>query len=324
MTEKLTATNKEVENQPTAEESRVLPLAIAGLVCFVIAVFLGYGSWYLFGAKLKQNIVSVAVTEPPPVFTAIPETPVPVQTVQPTASPEVVEEEKKPEIEGTVSIAGLEFATGGGDTKLPFKRTIITDFAIAETEVTNGQYAEFVKDAKYQAPPNWKNGAIPAGEEKFPVTDVSWKDAQSFCQWMSKKTGRTVRLPSEAEWELAARGKEGLKYPWGNEWKKDAVSSSETGGKISAVKSSEINRSPFGVYDTAGNVWEWTQDKLENESEASDQFVVKALKNKQILRIVKGGTSKDKVSQISAQARYEIPENTRVPEVGFRYVVVTK
>ncbi len=323
MTEKITATSTEVENHPTVQKSRVLPLAIAGVVCFVIAVFLGYGSWYLFGAKSKNSRINAAVVESQPIAPAAETTPspAPVQTAQPAATPEKI---KQPEIEGTVNVAGTEFATGGGETKLPIRRTIIGDFAIAETEVTNEQYAAFVTDAKHSPPPGWKSGVFPQGEEKFPVTGVSWTDAQSFCEWMSKKSGQIVRLPSEAEWELAARGAEGLKYPWGNEWKKDAAVSSETGGKISAVKSSEVNRSPFGAYDMAGNVWEWTQDKLQNESEASDQFVVKAFKNKQVLRIVKGGTSKDRVSQISAQARYEIPENTKVPEVGFRYVVAAK
>ena len=84
------------------------------------------------------------------------------------------------------------------------------------------------------------------------MVNVSWRDANAFCQWLGKKLGLPVRLPTEAEWELAARGSQGNKYPWGNDWNDEAALSKKTGGKISAVKSFPINRSPFGAYRYGG------------------------------------------------------------------------
>ena len=156
------------------------------------------------------------------------------------------------------------------------------------------------------------------------MTNVSYTDAVLFCKWLEKKLGATVRLPSEAEWELAARGAAANKYPWGGEWKKEAAISEETGGKISAVKSFPLNRSPFGAFDMAGNVWEWTQDRVSKNEAVTDPRVKKALEDGQILRIVKGGSAVEKADQISARARYEIPETTRDASVGFRYVVERK
>lgn len=294
------------------DELRLLPFLVAGLICFAIAVILGTGSWLVFGSRTRGKLPTTAETSLPSNLetTPMPETNAPVVT--------------KPRVEGVVEVAGGEIALGGGETKMPLTRVAVKDFSIAETEVTNAQYAEFVKETGHAAPPVWKSGAFPNGEENFPVTNVSFEDAAAFCAWLENKIGYPVRLPTEAEWELAARGAGGNKYPWGSEWNNQAVISKENGGKISAVKSFPLNRSPFGAFDMAGNVWEWTQDKVEKNEKVTDQAVREALEQGRILRVVKGGSSLIPAQQISAQARYEIPEDTKVPSVGFRYVVERK
>ena len=297
------------------DELRFLPFAVAGLICFTIAVILGTGSWLIFGSRTRGKLPVAADANLP----SNAETAKTTETNSVNAPLTV-----KQRVEGIVEVAGGEIELGGGETKLPVERVTVKDFSIAETEVTNAQYAEFVKETGHAAPPNWKNGEIPKGEENFPVTQVSYQDALVFCSWLEKKIGLPVRLPTEAEWELAARGAAGNKYPWGSQWNKDAVLSKENGGKISAVKSFPLNRSPFGAYDMAGNVWEWTRDIVEKNENVTDEAVKKALEQGQVLRIVKGGSSLIPAAQISAQARYEIPETTRVPSVGFRYVVERK
>jgi eukaryotic-like serine/threonine-protein kinase len=137
----------------------------------------------------------------------------------------------------------------------PAHKVPVAAFLIDKTEVTNEQYAKFVQFTHRAAPSHWKNGQIPAGETYFPVANVSWYDARDYCQWIGK------RLPTEEEWEYAARGRENFLYPYGNEWKEELSSASPSPiriGKLSNVGSYPIGASPFKVLDMAGNVAEWT------------------------------------------------------------------
>jgi toxoflavin biosynthesis protein ToxD len=304
------------------DDLRLLPFAVAGLICFTIAVVLGTGSWFVFGSRARPKIQATAETNFPAPATEKPEPTAKIEEVPVILpNPPAVE---KPLPEGVVEVAGGEIAIGGGETKLPLERVFVKDFSIAETEVTNSAYAEFIRETNHAAPPDWTDGKPPKGRESFPVTNVSFSDAQDFCEWLSKKTGFGVRLPSEAEWEFAARGATANKYPWGGEWKKEAANSEETGGKVSAVKSFAMNRSPFGAYDMAGNVWEWTADKVSKTDAVFDPRVKRALDSGEVLRIVKGGSAFEKSALISVQSRYEIPQSTRDVWVGFRYVIERK
>lgn len=325
-----TAQAIEIPPAESVEESRVLPLAVAALVCFAISLTLGCGAWYLFGSRSpndgeqfavadrQKSEVSAPETQPAPAS----ETAVQTETNQTETNQQSNQTETdQAEVEGVVEVEGGEIAVGG-DAKRPLQRSIINDFAIAETEVTNAQYFEFIKETDHAAPPGWKEKKFPDGAENYPVTNVSWRDADAFCRWLATKLDREVRLPTEAEWELAAAGRAGGKYPWGDGWNKEAGHSLESGGKVSAVKSFALNRSPSGAFDMIGNVWEWTQDKVADQTGATDEMVEEALKAGRTLRVVKGGSAEEKAAQISAQARYEIPETAKAPTVGFRYVIV--
>lgn len=331
MTEKTAQTLETLPVSQPAEDSRVLPLAVAGVVCFVIAVILGTGSWMLFGSHPTKKAAQETTVEVHPIVVGNSESPANVQIQNTAAVNMAVNTNPEPAVnlagQGVVKVDGGEVVLGGGNTKLPLERAIVGEFWIAETEVTNTQYAEFVKEANYSAPSDWKKGEIPAGRENFPVANVSWNDAAEFCKWKEKKIGLPVRLPTEAEWEFAARGREGYKFPWGNNWNPDGVISKEKGGKVSAVKSFSLNRSPFGVYDMFGNVWEWTNDKVGKTEQKADEDVKKAAEKGESLRIVKGGSAEDEESELSAMAtqiRYQIPESTKISFVGFRYVIIQK
>lgn len=155
--------------------------------------------------------------------------------------------------------AGMAFVPGGsflmgsddGDTisKPPHFETV-SPFFMDTTEVTNAQYAEFIK-ATGQVPPRaWKEGVYPEAEANFPVTGITWYEAAEYAAWKGK------RLPTEAEWEFAARGTDGRTYPWGDDWDASLANAGENAKGLRPVGQGGV--SPFGIYDMAGNAWEWT------------------------------------------------------------------
>ncbi len=136
----------------------------------------------------------------------------------------------------------------------------LPDYSIGRTPVTNAQYAAFVEATGYKAPNYWEGGKPPVGKEDHPVVYVSWHDARAYCEWLSEKKGQACRLPSEAEWEKAARGTEGWIYPWGDAWHDGCCNSHESGSSDATPvgRYSPQGDSPYGCADMAGNVWEWT------------------------------------------------------------------
>jgi formylglycine-generating enzyme required for sulfatase activity len=140
----------------------------------------------------------------------------------------------------------------------------LPDYYLAKTPVTNAQYAAFVQATGHRGPKYWTGGNPPAGKESHPVVNVSWDDAMAYCNWLSKVTGKSYCLPSEAEWEKAARGTDGQVWPWGNEWDAQRCNSSE-GGKwdTTPVGAYPQGASPYGVLDMVGNAWEWTRSVYE-------------------------------------------------------------
>ena len=133
----------------------------------------------------------------------------------------------------------------------------VGSFYIDRTEVTNEEYARFIEETGREAPENWKDGKPPAAQEKFPVTFVSFIDAVEFADWISKRDNVLCQLPTEKEWEYAARsGEKQYIYPWGNDW---IPNRANIGSKIpKAVGTSGDETEVGGIQDMLGNVWEWT------------------------------------------------------------------
>ncbi len=132
-------------------------------------------------------------------------------------------------------------------------RLIDRPYWMDKYEVTNAAYRGFVTATGRQAPDHWRNGAFGPGEERLPVVYVTWYDAQDYCGWAGK------RLPTEAEWEKAARGTDGRLFPYGDTFDAKKSNSPQSGiGRLIPVGSFPQGRSPYGLSDVAGNVWEWT------------------------------------------------------------------
>jgi iron(II)-dependent oxidoreductase len=148
-----------------------------------------------------------------------------------------------------------EFIMGSNQEKDegPERMVFLRSFYIDKFEVTNANYSKFVKETRHREPKEWLVYGYREDKKDHPVIFVSLSDAVEYCKWMGK------RLPTEDEWEKAARGSDGHIYPWGNKFESERANTSLSGivgtTKVGLYK---WGSSPYGVYDMAGNVWEWT------------------------------------------------------------------
>jgi serine/threonine-protein kinase len=171
---------------------------------------------------------------------------------------------------GMILINGGKFVMGNNisddPAEAPEHEVTVKSFYIDKYEVTNQQYYEFVKDSGYAIPDHWSNGRFEEGQENFPVVNVSWNDAQAYARWAKK------RLPSEEEWEFAARGQDRRLYPWGKQFSAVNANTKESGKNSTTLVGSfgSAGASPFNVMDMSGNALEWTASpyKLYPGSEA--------------------------------------------------------
>ncbi len=180
----------------------------------------------------------------------------------PTEPPPAAEE--APVTEGMVAVPAGVFVMGsseGLEDERPAHEVDLPAFQIDQTEVTNAQFALFAESTGYQtqaeesgSPKTWRD-EWQTGEEDFPVVRVSWADAIAYCEWAGKY------LPTEAEWEKAARGPDAYTFPWGNDYDPAKVNGKDSGirGPV-AVSSYPDGASPYGALNMAGNVREWTAD----------------------------------------------------------------
>jgi len=184
----------------------------------------------------------------------------------PTPTPIPIPTEEKREESLMVTIPAGEFIMGndqGREEERPAHTIFVDTFEMDLFEVTNEDFARFVEETGYVTEAEkaadgatWRTRG--EGKERHPVIEVSWNDAVAYCQWLGK------RLPTEAEWEKAARGTEGLIYPWGNEWDPSKANTKDSGLRGTTVIGSFAEGvSPHGLFDMAGNVWEWTADWYE-------------------------------------------------------------
>jgi len=156
---------------------------------------------------------------------------------------------------GEVTI-GLNKRDGGDVYESPAHKVVLKPFFIDRTEVTNEDYKKCVDAGKCKPPNTWTNRNFADGDSLKPVTGVSWHDAKQFAEWAGK------RLPTEEEWELAAKGFDGRRYPWGNKWIDGYANANTKNGRLMNVGEHKNGASPFGALDMVGNVWEWTDSDL--------------------------------------------------------------
>jgi formylglycine-generating enzyme required for sulfatase activity len=162
-----------------------------------------------------------------------------------------------------IAIEGGSFLMGrasGPPQETPAHPVSVQPFQMDRTEVTNSEYADFVRETNHAPPSHWSATKPPFGQEQWPVVNVSFNDVNAFAAWRSQRDRVFYRLPTEEEWEYAARnGERGDLYPWGPDWKENVAVLKEA--TPAPVGSRTEGRNRWGVADLIGNVWEWTGSK---------------------------------------------------------------
>jgi formylglycine-generating enzyme required for sulfatase activity len=201
----------------------------------------------------------------------------------------------------------------------PAHERTVGPFAIDRTEVTNAEYAEFVRGQGHAPPPGWNGTSPKTGEERYPVSNVTYEDATAFAAWRSKRDGVTYRLPTEAEWEFAARGGDSARmYPWGAEWVQGYANLN--GGGAAPVGSFPLGRTPQGLDDMIGNVWEWTASEASMYKGNDRTALGDQDRGKMVTRGGSFESYADGNEPITVTARRWVPRGFRHPVLGFRLV----
>ncbi|HKO98598.1 MAG TPA: SUMF1/EgtB/PvdO family nonheme iron enzyme [Pyrinomonadaceae bacterium] len=247
-------------------------LFAAGLFIFIIAI-IGAGALYLW--LQRSPSVKSSSQSSPSSYRAEATLPIP---------------------EGMVYVRGGTFLMGrddGDEYERPAHKVTVAPFFLDKFEVTCEQYQKFLDATQRVAPTSWRAGRFPAGAAKLPVTGVTWDDANAYAGWAGK------RLPTEEEWEFAARGSSGGKYPWGKEWRAKAANAGDSSaGRLADVGSYPDGNSSDGVMDLIGNAWEWTSSDLA----AYPGGQLSSISRKD-LKVIRGGSWKEEKDEATVTYR---------------------
>ena len=281
-----------------------LPMMLIAAVLGVVVIGGGIGAYFMLGSK------------PAP---AEQQQPAQVETKPGGGGPN--SSDKKNTKAEMIAIAGGTFQMGRNDgppTEAPAHPVTVSDFSMDKTEVTNAEYAEFVNETKRTPPQHWPGGKVLSGQEQWPVNNVSLDDAKAFAAWRSKRDGVTYRLPTEEEWEYAARnGAQANLYPWGNSWANDSAI-------VKVASPLEVGSRPngknrWGVVDLIGNVWEWTSSKA-SLYPGNARTVNEQDKDSYVMRGGSYASDPSGERAITATFRDWVPASTKHTTLGFRLV----
>lgn len=226
-----------------------------------------------------------------------------------------------------------------GDDEISHTLTL-PEFQMAKYPVTNAQFKCFVDEGGYNqekywieagwawrqerpeercCPGGWEDGRFPSERANHPVVNVTWYEALAYTRWLAEATGKPYRLPSEAEWEKAARGTDGHIYPWGNEWNSKLCNNDGRG--TTSVTIYTDGASPYGVMDMIGNVWEWMRNLA--KPYPYDPVDGREELNAEGDRVLRGGSWNDHHIWLRCACRFREHPDNRFVIVGFRCCCAT-
>jgi len=191
----------------------------------------------------------------------------------------------------------------------PVRKVSLNAFRLDAREVTHAEYADFVTATSRPAPYHWLNGKMPVKLAAIPIYNVTWFDARDYC------TSKKGRLPTEAEWERAARGGvEGQSYPWGDKF--DAKQS--LSGRAAPGAGGQFPANGFGLHDMAGGVSEWTADWFEREYYQHAPAENPPGPADGVYKVIRGGAWSDAPARVTVFFRNWVRPTMRQPNIGFR------
>jgi iron(II)-dependent oxidoreductase len=217
-----------------------------------------------------------------------------------------------------IHVSSGPFTMGGRDedsprNERPAHTVFLSDYYISRYPITNQEYREFVQCTGHRIPIHWQRGTFPAGTGKHPIANVSWQDADAFARW------RGARLPSESEWEKAARGTDERPYPWGSRFTEgERCNANNQVGTTTPVNEFPDGRSFYELWDMAGNVYEWCQDFYDDEYYKSSPATNPKGPDGGQERVVRGGCYIESRAALRTTHREGVGEVTTRDTIGFR------
>jgi formylglycine-generating enzyme required for sulfatase activity len=271
--------------------------------------------------ELKLYFTLTARAEVPQAATA-------VETARLVFEPQLVKIPAGKFLMGSTKEQAAQAIKDGADRKWvqyeqPQHTVELSEYSIGKYPITNREYQAFVREAKYNPPRGWDGDQFLAEKGSHPVVNVSWNDADAYCKWLGDKTKKNYRLPTEAEWEKAARGEDGRVYSWGDNFdsKKANTSEAKIGDTSDVGQFSPRGDSPYGCADVIGNVWEWCNDWFKEDEYKQRQSSVEkdpsGPKDGQA-RVLRGGSFDYDLGDARCAGRSRIDPDNSNNVIGFR------
>jgi formylglycine-generating enzyme required for sulfatase activity len=323
----------DIAGQPGEENhSRTGLMVVIG----VVVVMLAGAGWLVFRggqtpAPVAQAPTPAEIAPAPDMTEATPEPEVPVEAALPeqpaVAQPEVTISTVQDTLSSggkgplMMSLPGGEFAMGSPSISTRFDerpqhQVTLQPFAMSKYEVSIADYKRYLRATG-------KDSDSVKGDDKLPVTGVSWEQATAYADWLSQQTGKTYRLPTEAEWEYAARANADGFYWWGNDLGSGNANCFGCGSQYDSVGPAPVDSfqpSPFGLHNTAGNVMEWTRDCYHKNYEGAPTDGGAWTEPGCNQRVVRGGAFNTPGSSLQSTRRKGIDAKAHQENIGIRLV----
>jgi len=306
---------------------------LISLLSLALLVIAGGTLWYMLLQQRSQVGDQASAPASPPAESAkAPASPAPAPpppetkqaTAPPQSTPSVTPTQPPPQLASsvrepeTIPLRGGSFAMGSNEdlSERPVHQVTIKPFAIGKFPVS---VQEWNACATAKA-----CGFVSTGKDEAPITNVSWSDARQYVAWLAETTGKPYRLPTEAEWEYAARAGTQTKYWWGDQFQADAANCKNCAANEQPVKVGSLKPNPFGLYDMGGSVDQWVEDCWHKTYQGAPADGSAWVEGQCPSHVLRSGSWKNDGRYVRPSNRDSYDTNVRYPTHGFRVALSPK